>query len=141
MKKLLAALTTITVAFTLMVPALQVSAQDYDPRNTFKLDDAQDELQLPGSSDLDEEGVRDTVANIIQILLGFIGLIAVLIILYGGFIWMTSAGNEDKVTKARATITAGIIGLAIIIVAYALTSFVVNIVYDFLDTPTTPSAP
>ena len=140
MKKLIAAFTTITVAFTLMVPALQVSAQD-DALDVFRLDEVGTDLSLPGDGNLDENNVRLVVGNTIKILLGFIGLIAVIIILYGGFIWMTSAGNEEKVSKARATITAGLIGLTIIIFAYALTSFVVNVVYSFIEGGTTTQAP
>jgi len=53
-------------------------------------------------------------------------LIAVVIILIGGFRWMTAGGNEDKVGQARKTIFAGIIGLAIILFAWGITIFVVQ---------------
>ena len=48
------------------------------------------------------------------------------IILAGGFMWMTAGGNEDKVGKAKQLIFSGIIGLAIILAAFAIAKFVIN---------------
>ncbi len=70
--------------------------------------------------------IRITIARIINVFMGLLGIIAVVIILYGGFIWMTAAGNEERVDKARKMIVAGVIGLAIILSAYAIARFVVN---------------
>jgi len=75
---------------------------------------------------LSGQDLRITIANIIRTAMGLLGIIAVLIILYGGFKWMTAAGSEDKVGEAKKIITAGIIGLIIIISAYAIASFVVS---------------
>ena len=70
--------------------------------------------------------VKGAIINIVKFLLTFLGLIAVIIILYGGFQWMTAAGNEEKITSARGTLTAGLIGLVIILAAYAITAFVIQ---------------
>ena len=70
--------------------------------------------------------VREVVMMIIQIIMGFLGIIAIVIILYGGFVWMTAGGNEDKVATAKKLIIAGLIGLVIILTAFALATFVVN---------------
>jgi len=75
---------------------------------------------------LSGQDLRITIANIIRTAMGLLGIIAVLIILYGGFRWMTAAGDDTKVGDARKIITAGIIGLIIIISAYAIASFVVS---------------
>ena len=72
--------------------------------------------------------VKTVIIQIIKLLLGFLGLVAVIIVLYGGFQWMTAAGNEERVTSARATLTAGLIGLIIILSAYAIASFVITTV-------------
>ena len=69
---------------------------------------------------------RDIAAQIIQVALGFLGIIAVIIILWGGFKWMTAGGNEDKVEEAKKLIIAGVVGLAIIIAAFAIATFVLN---------------
>ena len=69
--------------------------------------------------------LKGTIANIINIALGFLGIIAVVIILAGGFKWMTAGGNEDNVASARQMIVGGIIGLVVIFAAWAIASFVV----------------
>lgn len=70
--------------------------------------------------------VRQTVARLINVTLGFLGIIAVIIVLVGGFKYMLSGGNEEKTAEARKLIVSGIIGLAIILSAWAITSFVVS---------------
>ena len=72
--------------------------------------------------------VRDVATNVIQTLLGVLGILALVIILVGGFRWMTAMGNEDQVATAKKTITAGVIGLVIIFFAYAIVAFVFNVV-------------
>lgn len=72
------------------------------------------------------EDLRITIARIIRTAMSLLGIIAVLIILYGGFKWMTAAGSDEAVGDAKKVITAGIIGLVIILTAYAIASFVIN---------------
>ncbi len=69
---------------------------------------------------------RDAAVSLIKVIMTFLGIIAVVVILLGGFKWLTAAGNEDKVAEARKLIVAGIIGLIIILSAWAITAFVVN---------------
>lgn len=74
-------------------------------------------------------GLRDTdlkrtVINIIQWVLGILALLAVLLVIYGGFTWMTAAGNEERVEKAKKVISAAVIGLIIVLLAWAIVIFV-----------------
>ena len=64
------------------------------------------------------------VGNIINIVLSLLGLVAVIFIIIGGFMWMTSAGNEEKLKKAKGMIQAAIVGLVIVMLAYVVVSFV-----------------
>lgn len=66
------------------------------------------------------------IGNIVYIILSFLGIVAVLIILLGGFKWMTAAGDDSKVEKAKKLIYSGIIGLVIIFAAFAIAVFVLN---------------
>ena len=75
---------------------------------------------------LGTKDIREGVMAIVNVLLGFLGIVAIIIILYGGFVWLTSAGNEENVGRAKKIITAGIIGLIIIFVSYAIATFVIN---------------
>jgi heme/copper-type cytochrome/quinol oxidase subunit 2 len=75
---------------------------------------------------LGERDPRDIIASIINIALGFLGILAVVIILIGGFKWMTAAGNEDQVGEAKKIIIAGVIGLVIILAAWGIAQFVLT---------------
>jgi hypothetical protein len=74
-----------------------------------------------GSKDL-----KATAGSIINIALGFLGIVAVCIVLAGGFMYMTAGGDDTKAKKARQFIISGIIGLAIILCAYAITTYVIG---------------
>lgn len=78
------------------------------------------------SGKLGNQDLRETAANLINVLLGLLGLIAVVIVLAGGFKWMTSGGSDDKTGEAKKMIGAGVIGLAIILSAWAISLFVIN---------------
>ncbi|MBT4153150.1 MAG: hypothetical protein HOE53_00710 [Candidatus Magasanikbacteria bacterium] len=58
--------------------------------------------------------------------LSVIGVVFFVLMIYGGFLWMTAHGKEELVTKAKDTIIAAIIGLILVLGAYAITSFVFN---------------
>ncbi|MFA5020475.1 MAG: hypothetical protein WC517_00190 [Patescibacteria group bacterium] len=60
---------------------------------------------------------------ILRIFFGLLGVLAIALLMYGGFIWMTAAGEPDKVTKAKQIIYNTIIGLIVIFSAFAITSF------------------
>ncbi len=68
--------------------------------------------------------LKSVIKGIVNVFFSFLGVIAVLILLYGGFVWMTAAGDESKVEKAKKTIIAAVIGLVIIFSAFAIVSFV-----------------
>lgn len=78
------------------------------------------------SGKLGNKDLRETAASLINVLLGLLGLIAVVIVLAGGFKWMTAGGSEDKIAEARKMIFSGVIGLAIILSAWAISLFVIN---------------
>lgn len=66
------------------------------------------------------------IGNIVRALLGLLGVIAVLIILYAGFVWMTANGDPGKIDKAKKIMVGGVIGLVIIVSSFAIASFIMN---------------
>jgi hypothetical protein len=72
---------------------------------------------------------RTIIGKVINFALGFLGVIAVGIILFGGFKWMTAAGNEDKVSEAKKLLGAGVVGLIIILAAWAVATFIIAQIY------------
>ncbi len=75
---------------------------------------------------LSAEDPRTIVVRIINISLSFIGIILVSIIVYAGFLWMTSGGDNEKIEKAKRLIQNAIIGVLIIVSAWAITRFVLT---------------
>ena len=73
-----------------------------------------------------EEQIDIVVGKVIRALLTFLGVIFMALMIYGGFLWMTDRGNEDQVTKAKKLITAAIIGVVIVVSAYAISIYVVG---------------
>lgn len=81
-------------------------------------------IEYPRSSGLTNVDPRIIFAKIIRVALGLIGVVLLGLVLYGGFLWMTAGGNSDNIEKAKQIISASVIGLAIVLSAYALASFV-----------------
>ena len=69
---------------------------------------------------------REMVASVIKILLGFLGIIAVVLILYAGFLWMTAGGDSKNVDSAKNILKAAVIGLIIILMSYAIANMVLT---------------
>ena len=79
---------------------------------------------------LSDQDVRVSIARVIQFVLGFLGLIFLVLVIFAGFLWMTSAGNEDRVEKAKKILWGAVIGVAIILASYGITEFVVKNFYE-----------
>lgn len=79
-----------------------------------------------GYTSVGAEGIGTIVALAIKALLGLLGIIFVYLMVLAGYNWMTAAGDEQKVEKAKDEIKRAIIGLIIIVSAYAITYFVLQ---------------
>lgn len=80
-----------------------------------------------------ETSLPQLIGNIIDYVLGFVGVIFLIMILYGGFLWMTAGGSvsgkentRSKVQKAKDTIVNGIIGLIIVLASYVIVNYVIE---------------
>ncbi len=73
-----------------------------------------------------DASLPEVVGRIINVLLGFIGILLLIYILYAGFLWMTAGGDEGKVKTATTMIRNAIIGLLIIVAAFAISNFVLG---------------
>jgi hypothetical protein len=117
MKKALVFATLLLIMVPCLAVALQANAQTVD----FGLN-AANNIGLPNTS----QDPKQAAVAIVRYLMGFLGIIAVVVILWGGFQWLTAGGNEDKVGSAKKTIIAGVIGLIIVIAAFAIVTIVVG---------------
>lgn len=83
-------------------------------------------LDCAGASGLSNEDPRVITVRIINFALSLLGIIAVCIILWAGFTWMTAGGNDEKVGSAKKILFAAVMGLIIIMVSYSIMSFVLR---------------
>lgn len=65
-------------------------------------------------------------AEVVQIVLGFLGLVGVIMMLYAGFLWLTAGGEEEKAKQGRTLLFQALIGTFIVLAAYSITYFVLN---------------
>lgn len=71
--------------------------------------------------------IRDTIRTFINIALGFLGVLCVVFIIYGGVLWLTSSGKSDQVKKGQDTMIWAALGAIIITIAWTITSYVLHI--------------
>ena len=76
------------------------------------------------SAGLGSASVGSIVAVIINACLGLLGAIFLVLMIFAGFQWMTASGNEAQVKKAQDIIKNSLIGLIIVLAAYAITYFI-----------------
>jgi len=72
--------------------------------------------QLAGSP----ETLSERVGTIVNYLFGIVGTIFLIMVIFGGFVWMTAGGSDEKVGKANKIINNATLGLIFIFLAYAL---------------------
>jgi len=68
--------------------------------------------------------IPGTIGKIVGAGLAFIGVLFLILMIYGGFTWMLARGNEQEVTRAEDLIYSAVIGLVIVLAAYAITAYV-----------------
>ena len=77
-----------------------------------------------------DQNLAPMIGYLISILLGLLGIIFLLLTIYAGFTWMTAMGEAKKVDVAKGTLARAVIGLVIVLSAYAISKFVVTTLTD-----------
>ena len=72
--------------------------------------------------------VQGLITNIINAVLSIVGLVAVAMLIYGGFLIMISGGEQEKYDSGKKTITYAVVGLIVVILSYAIMNFIVTAV-------------
>jgi len=88
-----------------------------------------DEFGLEAAADntaLGSVPIEVLAANIIRVILGFVGIIFLTLVIYAGFLWMVGGrdGNEEAISKAKSLLTNATIGLFVIVAAYSITYYI-----------------
>ncbi|PJC36714.1 hypothetical protein CO046_04285 [Candidatus Peregrinibacteria bacterium CG_4_9_14_0_2_um_filter_53_11] len=113
--------TTLTVMGLLLINGVGISpvfAQAIDPE--------QDQPAIVRSLSGGQTGIRGIVLTIVNFFLTFLGLLAVVMVIYGGFLYVGSAGNDDNIGKAKKILLYAAIGILIIIASYAMVNTILG---------------
>lgn len=132
-KILLSCILTLILSFVFLPNTAPAQANDYGLSATAE----KAELDQYGNS------VPEIAGTIIGTALSMISVIFFILMVYGGFLWMTAHGDDGQVSKAQDTITAAVIGIVVILAAYAITTFVTTSVVTTTpaNTPAAPASP
>ncbi|HOD87004.1 MAG TPA: hypothetical protein PKY61_01830 [bacterium] len=115
----------IIAVLAIILPMSVVSARTTTAKSLVETIDEPTQKML-GETGLNDFTLVQIIVAIIQIALSLLGIIFLIIIVFAGYSWMTAAGNEEAVKKAQDMIKRAIIGLVIVLMAYAITYFIFN---------------
>jgi hypothetical protein len=128
MKKKFLSLSVIAIAVIIM-PFATFASNSTTPTTTPKAQNIQGNLGIFGKQAFGTDQPRDIriiVGSVISSIIGILGILLTIYLLYGGFKWMTANGDDKQVEDAKAIIRNAVIGLAIIMTSYALTQFIIQ---------------
>jgi cbb3-type cytochrome oxidase subunit 3 len=81
-----------------------------------------------------DSGTVPTLGNLVgryvTVFLGFVGTIAFVVFLYGGYLWLTARGNDEQVEQAKKYLFNGTLGIIIIVLAYSAAYFITTQLYS-----------
>ncbi|OGY45748.1 MAG: hypothetical protein A2663_02905 [Candidatus Buchananbacteria bacterium RIFCSPHIGHO2_01_FULL_46_12] len=123
----------IVLTLTLLILAFFTSIY-YARAETLDLTSNLTVVGTAGSLGPEAPSLPATVGRIIGIALSILGVIFMAYIVYGGYLWMIARGNDEQVTKAKAIIRGSIIGIIIVLGAYAISAFVVSRLIEISQT-------
>lgn len=124
-KKLLSIAITLILSLGIFNFALAQSNQS-DGSYTFANSSGLNNAGNTAGYDIAGKTVNNYISQIITMVLSLVGVIFLAFAIYAGIVWMTAQGNEEKVTKAKETLTESIIGIIIVLAAYAISYFVLK---------------
>jgi hypothetical protein len=114
-------------SFLLLLCLAQIAVSSAQAGTLWEAQQGTKEIGTPfGDTNGQPGSLKATIINIIQTLLGFLGLVMTIIIIWSGWRWMTAGGDEKKVETARSHLIQAAIGGVIIISAYVITYIVVE---------------
>ena len=131
MKEKLVRILFFASVFTTLAFGAVALADDYG------LDTAATQAHLPKTV-AGESLPPGVIGKLLQYALSLIGIIFFLLVLYAGFLWMSAMGNSEKIESAKSILETAVIGLALVLGAYAITSFVIS---SLSAAPSTNPAP
>lgn len=125
--KLIAIFISISFIFFLFLPF--ALAETLNLKNAFG-DTLKDASLKAGYSQTTNADPDSVISTVIKLALSFLGVVFMILLVYAGYLWMTARGDSGQVDKAKDIIREAIIGLIIVAMAYAISSFILSKVWN-----------
>ena len=111
-------------SFFIFLPITDTNAQTYNFASSSGLNIA----GKTGGYDVGDTStsLESIISSVIYAVLGLVGVIFLVMVIYGGFTWMTAQGNEEKVKQANNIVMSSLFGLIITLAAYAISTMAIN---------------
>ena len=104
----------------------ETTTENSPTANGFGFDRVENVANQAGYNPSNAPTLDQRISSFIAIFLSLLGVIFMILMILAGYNWMTAGGDEEKITKAKDTIRAAIIGLIIVVAAYAISVFVIS---------------
>ncbi len=119
---------SIVFLFLFLLSPLLLNAQVVSSTSD-KYSDSQARMEKQTTAFFGESGYSGSSADsilgsVIKTVLSLLGIVFVILIIFSGYQWMMAGGNEEQVSKAKDRIRDAVIGVIIVVLAYAITAFV-----------------
>ncbi|MFB6181287.1 MAG: hypothetical protein ABEJ24_00100 [Candidatus Magasanikbacteria bacterium] len=73
-------------------------------------------------------GVPEVAGLVFNVVMSAVGIIFLILMIYGGITWMTARGDEQQIESARTTVFRAIVGILVVVGSYAIVNFFFNVV-------------
>ena len=114
----------ITLTVTILINVNSCFAFDFNTQSGLDVAGKETGHTSIGITSQIKDNPGKVVGVFVQALLSFLGVIFLLLMIYGGFIWMMAQGNEQEVGRAKNIIINAAIGIIIVFLAYAITTLI-----------------
>ncbi len=114
-------------------------SQNYLPANATQGEDSPvSNKTVTLTNPIGSTDIPTLIGYIIKAVMGIVGSLALVMVIYGGFVWMTAAGNAEKVTQGKNILIWAIIGLVVIFSAYIIVANIISVTTtgELIDTQT-----
>ncbi len=87
---------------------------------------ASEDLKKAAGCGVTETNAKNITGTVIKVLMYIAGILAVIMVIYAGFLYVTSAGDSGKVQKAKTALIYAVVGIVVAVLAYAIVAFVIK---------------
>ena len=109
------------ISFLIIIPNICLGSNLGDSKSVL------DKVAAPSAAGYSTTATYDGVLGmILKTIFSLLGVFFLILMIYGGFLWMTDRGSSQQVEKAQKLITAAVIGMIIVLASYAISYFVLN---------------